>query len=76
MSSSISSLLVKKFIQQHGLAQFFALVEEAMIRAAAEALVNETKDLYLKCAERINELYRDSMKSLWWEIGIEKLSQK
>jgi hypothetical protein len=67
MSSSISSLLVKKFIQQHGLAQFFALVEEAMIRASAEAMVNETKALYLKCAERINNLYRDSMKSLLGE---------
>ena len=64
MSSSISSQSVKKFIQQHGLAQFFALVEEGLITASAEAQLAATKTLYAKSAERINLIYRDAMKAL------------
>jgi hypothetical protein len=67
MSSTLSSQSVKKYCQSHGLATFFASVEEGLILAAKEAQLAETKALYLKSAERINNIYRDAMKALLGE---------
>jgi len=67
MSSSLSSQVVKKYLQSHGLATLFASIEEGLILAAKEAQLAETKALYLKSAERINNLYRDAMKALLGE---------